>query len=58
MDRMGHSSARPAMIYLHGSDERQRVIAESIDKVAAAELRRSRSRRSGTERARGRRSAS
>jgi integrase len=58
MDRMSHSSARAAMIYLHGSDERQRVIAESIDKVAAAELRRSRSRRSGTQRGRGRRTAS
>jgi hypothetical protein len=58
MDRMGHSSARAAMIYLHGSDDRQRVIAESINKVAAAELRRSRSHRSGTERARGRRTAS
>jgi integrase len=58
MDRMGHSSARAAMTYLHGSDERQRVIAESINKVAAAELRRPRSRRSGTERARGRRTAS
>ena len=58
MDRMGHSTAQAAMVYLHGSDERQRVIAESINKVAAAELRRSRSRRSGTERARGRRTAS
>jgi hypothetical protein len=46
------------MVYLHSSNERQQVIAEGINKVAAAELRLSRSRRSGTEPARGRRTAS
>jgi hypothetical protein len=56
--KAGKARRLAAMIYLLGSDERQRVIAESINKVAAAELRRSRSRRSGTERARGRRTAS
>ena len=31
MDRMGHDSARAAMIYLHGSDARQQEIADSLD---------------------------
>jgi integrase len=57
MDRMGHSSSRAAMIYLHGGDDRQRVIAEGISKAVAAEMQRSRSRRSGTQRARRRRRA-
>jgi integrase len=38
MDRMGHSSPRAALIYLHGSDERQQVIAAALSKRAAAEL--------------------
>ena len=39
MDRMGHSSARAALIYLHGSDARQRVIADGVSKLAERELR-------------------
>jgi hypothetical protein len=39
MDRMEHSSPRAALIYLHGSDERQRVIADSVSKLAERELR-------------------
>lgn len=31
MDRMGHANARAALIYLHGSDERQRKIASNLD---------------------------
>lgn len=46
------------MIYLHGSDDRQRVIAEGINKAAAKALQRSRPRRSGTQRARKQRPAS
>jgi integrase len=48
MDRMGHSSARAALIYLHGSDVRQREIAKSLSKVAQRELR---AARSGTQHA-------
>jgi integrase len=60
MDRMGHSSTRAALIYLHGSDARQREIAASLGKLAGKELkgRRRASRKapngeaSGTQRAR------
>jgi len=58
MDRMGHSTTRAAMVYLHGSDERQRAIADALSKHAEDELGRSKKRRSGTQRARRRRSAS
>ena len=30
MDRMGHSTARAAMMYLHGSNERQQAIADKV----------------------------
>ena len=60
MDRMGHSSTRAALIYLHGSDARQQEIADSLSKLARSELRRSArgssrrptADRSGTQRAR------
>jgi integrase len=39
MDRMGHSTTRAALIYLHSTSERQRTIADAIDKQARAELR-------------------
>jgi integrase len=58
MDRMGHSTARAAMVYLHGSDERQQAIAEALSKKAAGELGRSKTMPSGTQRARRRRAAS
>ena len=32
MDRMGHSTTRAAMAYLHGSDERQQVIADELSR--------------------------
>jgi integrase len=38
MDRMGHSSTRAALIYLHGSDTRQRRIAATPGKLAGKEL--------------------
>ena len=38
MDRMGHASSRAALIYLHGSDERQRKIASNLDVLAQQEL--------------------
>jgi integrase len=42
MDRMGHSSPRAALIYLHGSDERQQAIAATLSQRAAAELKEAR----------------
>jgi hypothetical protein len=65
MDRMGHDSERAAMLYLHGSDARQHQIADSLSKLAREELKRGSKRpagqsakRSGTQRARGRKQAS
>ena len=65
MARMGHSSTRAAMIYLHSTDERQRAIADALDALAATELDRKPKRagvgagnRTGTQRARHRQSAS
>ena len=58
MDRMGHASARAAMLYLHGSNERQQAIADALSRTAADELGRSRPGSSGTQRARRRRKAS
>jgi integrase len=58
MDRMGHSTARAAMVYLHGSNERQQAIAEELSRRAAQQLGRSEPKPSGTQRARRRRTAS
>jgi hypothetical protein len=33
MDRMGHATTRAALIYLHGSNERQQAIAEALSKL-------------------------
>jgi len=52
MDRMGHSTARAAMIYLHGSDERRRAIADAISRRATSEFKPQRPDQSGTQRAR------
>ena len=35
MDRMGHSSTRAALIYLHSSEARQRMLAAAIGQAAA-----------------------
>ena len=40
MARMGHDSARAALIYLHSSAERQRALANEVGKNARAALRR------------------
>jgi len=45
MERMGHSSSRAAMIYLHSTDQRQHALADAVDKVARAELRKARKNR-------------
>jgi integrase len=62
MDRMGHDSERAAMIYQHGSDERQHQIADTLSQMAQDELKRGTKRgggkRSGTQRARNRKQAS
>jgi hypothetical protein len=42
MDRMGHSSARAAMVYLHSTGERQRKIADALSDLARGELAKSR----------------
>jgi integrase len=52
MDRMEHSTARAAMIYLHGSDERQRAIADAISRRATGEFQLRRPNQSGIQRAR------
>jgi integrase len=58
MDRMGHSTARAAMVYLHATDERQRAIADALSKLAEGSRKRRSSAPSGTQRARKRRNAS
>jgi integrase len=58
MDRMGHSTARAVMAYLHGSDERQQAIADALSRQTAAALNRHEPDRSGTQRARRRGKAS
>jgi integrase len=35
MNRMGHSTTRAALIYLHAEGERDRVIADSMGKLVA-----------------------
>jgi integrase len=62
MTRMGHSSTRAAKVYLHAREERDRQLADVLDKMARRELKRSGTARnvsqSGTYRARGRSSGS
>jgi integrase len=67
MARMGHSSTRAAMIYLHSTDERQREIADALNQLARDQLKQAKGKktsgrtagnRSGTQRARRRRNAS
>lgn len=53
MERMGHSSPRAALIYQHRNMDRDRAISDAMGKRAQAEL-----RRSGTQRARGKKKPS
>ena len=39
MDRMGHSSTRAALVYLHATSQRQRTIADAVGTVMRAALR-------------------
>jgi integrase len=47
MDRMGHSSPRAALIYLHSSNARQQAIADSLSELAGPALRKGKRRLSG-----------
>lgn len=38
MERMGHSTTRAALIYLHGGDQRHRVIADAVSDIIQAAL--------------------
>ena len=58
MDRMGHSTTRAALTCLHGSDERQRAIADALSKISATKLKRRSPNGSGTQQARKCRKAS
>jgi integrase len=63
MERMGHSSTKAALVYLHSTSERQRAIADAVGKAAKAALRKSKTpkgddKASGTKVARGRKRAS
>jgi integrase len=40
MERMGHSSSRAALIYLHSTDDRQRALADAVADRTRAELNR------------------
>jgi integrase len=53
MARMGQDSERAALIYLHSSAARQRVLADEVGKMAAIALAKTKSAKpSGTQRAR------
>jgi integrase len=38
MERMGHSSSRAALIYLHSTSDRQRTLADAVADRARTEL--------------------
>ena len=38
MERMGHSSTKAALVYLHSTSERQQTLAAAVGKLAKAEL--------------------
>jgi integrase len=48
MARMGHTSTRAALIYLHSTDERQQEIADALGVLAVAQLKRKTSRKPGS----------
>jgi integrase len=58
MDRMGHSTPRAALIYQHGSKERQQAIADAMSQLVTDAMKPPPAGRSGTQRARKRRPAS
>ena len=38
MARIGHTSTRAALVYLHDTDERQRIIAAAVSDLARKKL--------------------
>ncbi len=44
---MGHSTTRAALVYLHSTSERQRAIADAVDKAARATLRKTKASKTG-----------
>jgi hypothetical protein len=52
MDRMGHSSKKAAMIYLHSMRDRDRAIADALGKLAEREMRQRQRPHDGTDDAR------
>jgi len=40
MDRIGHPTSRAALLYLHRDGERQQAIAEALNKLTTAEMKR------------------
>jgi hypothetical protein len=42
MERMGHTSTRAALIYLHSTRERQHTLADTVGKLARAQMRQAR----------------
>ena len=63
VERMGHSSTKAALVYLHSTSERQRTLADAVGRLARAELRKAKKansdgKASGTNVARRRKSAS
>jgi hypothetical protein len=38
MARMGHASTRAALVYLHDTDDRQRIIAAAVSDLAGQHL--------------------
>jgi hypothetical protein len=39
VERMGHSSTRAALVYLHSTSERQRTLADAVGELARTALR-------------------
>jgi integrase len=63
MERMGHSSTKAALVYLHSTSERQRTLADAVGKLARSALRKAKKpdgdpKASGTNVARRRKRAS
>jgi hypothetical protein len=51
MERMGHSSTRAALVYLHSTSERQLAIADAVSKQARAALRKAKAQKFDTDKA-------
>jgi hypothetical protein len=50
MERMGHSSTKAALVYLHSTSERQHAIANAVGKQAKAALRKTKADKADTRR--------